>query len=86
MHPVKQALYPLPGLCPVRLMIICPLLSLQATAVAGGGHHSAALLIPRAADSKDPRHSLYCFGRGESTNMAALLYSLPPNQTLPRPL
>ena len=42
---------------------------LQATAVACGAYHTAALMIPReqegASTSNAIRHTLYTFGRGE---------------------
>ncbi len=55
-------------------------LYLQATSIACGSHHTAALLITAPADEDQPQpHSLYTFGRGESTAMrTATACSLTP--------
>lgn len=47
---------------------------MQATSIACGAHHTAALLIQSADDSAldkaPPRHSLYTFGRGKQSTMS----------------
>lgn len=44
------------------------LLMSQATAIAFGSNHTAALLVDEADEECDGHHSLYTFGRGERTH------------------